>query len=76
MRDFAEEQTRQEVLGASGLAVWTWPSVVAVDAGCYANSIEGKGEVCSVARLRCGARPSIAPSKEASETRKDGEYGR
>ena len=38
----------------------------AVDAG-YANSIEGKGEDCRVARLRCGARPSIAPRKEASE---------
>ena len=41
--------------------------MVAVDAGCYANSIEGKGEDCRVARLRCGARPSIAPRKEASE---------
>ncbi|HTZ47604.1 MAG TPA: hypothetical protein VMH20_08440, partial [Verrucomicrobiae bacterium] len=45
--------------------VWTWPSVVAVDAGCYANSIEGKGEDCSVPGLCCGAWPFIAPSKEA-----------
>src|SRR5215469_1641157 len=36
---------------------------------------EGKGEDCSVARLRCGA-PSIAPRKEASERRKYGQYGR
>jgi len=50
--------------------------VVAVDAGCYANSIEGKGEDYSVPRLRCGARPLIAPSKETSETRKYGQYGR
>ena len=35
----------REVLRAFGKPVWTWPSVVAVDAGCYANSIEGKGEV-------------------------------
>lgn len=48
----------------------------AVDAGCYANSMEGKGEDCSVPRLRCGARPFRAPSKEASETRKYGQYGR
>ena len=50
--------------------------MVAVDACCYANSIEGKGEDCSVPRLRCGARPFRAPRKEASETRKYGQYGR
>ena len=50
--------------------------MVAADAGCYANSIEGKGEDGDVARLRCGAPPFTAPGKEAPETRKYGQYGR
>ena len=50
--------------------------MVAADAGCYANSIEGKGEDGDVPRLRCGAPPFIVPGKEAPETRKYGQYGR
>ena len=54
MRVFAEKQTRQEVLGASGKAVSTWPLATAVDAGSMEIQLwEGAALRCAeVARQR------------------------
>ena len=44
---------RREVLRASGKAVWTWPPVVAVDAGPMQIQLgKGRGLRCNEAALR------------------------
>ena len=45
MRVRRRREDRQGAPGASDTAVWTWPPVIAADAGRYANSIVGKSGV-------------------------------
>ena len=50
---FAEGERVQGVLRASGKAVWTWPRVVAADAGPMQIQLgKGRGLRCSEAALR------------------------
>jgi hypothetical protein len=53
-RSRVKRERRRGVLRASGKAVWTWPSVVAVDAGPMQIQL-WEGAALAVARLCCRA---------------------